>query len=325
MTSQRSSTPAASDVLSPLLLARARAAAPPPLVSAALHQLRRSLHEARAWRAVVVEPGLVRVCPRSPRRRARGEGEPVSLWSLRPLRASCGCLEFAHLRLGICAHVGAALRALAARPRQLERALARAQPPPRGPELRWLPLLPSAEAEPDGLARVRLHLGRDRRRNRHCATLVERWLEPTDEPRVLRPRAGALASPPARSGLVHALARALRVNARRSAAREGARSPRRDWLPQRDSLPLRDWALERLLADELHRLVQVTTQARSDARAARFGALPAAARDFLAAGHAAFERADEAARRCARAAARRLWRTGHVGRSLVVAPESRLV
>ena len=129
MTSQRSSTPAASDVLSPLLLARARAAAPPPLVSAALHQLRRSLHEARAWRAVVVEPGLVRVCPRSPRRRARGEGEPVSLWSLRPLRASCGCLEFAHLRLGICAHVGAALRALAARPRQLERALARAKTP----------------------------------------------------------------------------------------------------------------------------------------------------------------------------------------------------
>jgi len=82
--------------------------------------------------------------------------------------------------------------------------------------------------------------------------------------------------------------------------------------------------LARLLADELHRLVQVTTQARSDARASRVGALPAEARAFLAAGHAAFERADDPARRAARAAARRLWRTGHVGRGLVVAPAGRL-
>lgn len=310
--------------------AQARAAAPPGREAAARQALARCSRRAERWRVQRIGRGAFRVRPAPASRRARraerawpdASGAGVCLWSLWPLAASCGCLEFAHLRLGVCVHVAAVLRALALRRRVFGRP-ACPDPPPRGPRLSWQPLLPQPEAEPAGLARVRLTLGRDGRRNGPCATLVERWLQPAaEDPRRLQPRPAALATPRARSGLVHALARAQRAIERRASSRRPAAAwGRPEGRPQ---APLADGALARLLDDELHRLVQVTTQARSDARAWRAGALPDEARAFLAAGHAAFARTDEPARRSARAAARRLWRSGHVGRGLVVVPAARL-
>ena len=76
-------------------------------------------------------------------RRFRSNARPydTQLWSVLPLRASCGCPDFVRNSLGICKHILVALIDLLQRPRKFECALAVA-PDSVGPALRWHPVRP---------------------------------------------------------------------------------------------------------------------------------------------------------------------------------------
>jgi len=85
-----------------------------------------------------------------------------------PLEGSCDCPDFLRSSLGLCKHLLAALEAITARPRALEKAAR--EPAPAVPPLRWHPVRPLT-GPGDWLAQVRWVNGRPGRG-------LARWLRP---------------------------------------------------------------------------------------------------------------------------------------------------
>jgi superfamily II DNA or RNA helicase len=162
----------------------------------------------------------------------------IRLWSLAPLRGSCGCADFVRVELGLCKHLAAVLAHLARKPRVFGRLVV--TPGAVLPQIVWDPAVAAAPS-PDRLASLRLVAPADGGGGRRPPPRIARLFR-ADDFGIMRLRStysdaldarlrlvvevlagmkqeGARADPAARAVLSEEHARLTRV-ARLSAARE---------------------------------------------------------------------------------------------------------